>query len=145
VKGGDGRGSDGGGLDSLIAGYNAAANDIVFDDKPQAKQTTKLETVRAVSSIPKGDFSPAHQPANAERWVYPSEQQYYNAMRKKGYNPQEGDVSVILAIHNMVNERGWSQIKEWEGLRGCDEPKLKRFMGRPTDISPKAHLLHFLG
>lgn len=28
-----------------------------------------------------GDFTPKHQPAEADKWVYPSEQQYYNAMK----------------------------------------------------------------
>lgn len=27
-------------------------------------------------------------------------------IKRKGYNPAEGDVPVILAIHNTVNERG---------------------------------------
>ena len=44
----------------------------------------------------------------------------------------------VVQIHNAVNERGWSQIVEWERLRGNDNPKLKRFMGRPTDTSPRA-------
>ena len=77
--------------------------------------------------------------------MYPSEQQYFNAMKRKGYNPNESDVPIILAIHNTVNERGWIQVKEWESLRGCSTPKLKRFMGRPKDISPKAYLKSFMG
>ena len=39
-------------------------------------------------------------------------------MKRKGYNPPEEDVAVVLQIHNIVNEKGWSQIKEWEALRG---------------------------
>lgn len=27
------------------------------------------------------DFTPKHQPQGAEKWVYPSEQQYFNAMK----------------------------------------------------------------
>ena len=73
------------------------------------------------------------------------EQQYYNAMKRKGYNPPEEDVSVIVAIHNIINEQGWSKIKEWESLRGCEKPKLKQFSGRPKDISPKAYMLNCLG
>lgn len=74
-----------------------------------------------------------------------SEQQYYNAMKRKGYNPREDDVPIILAIHNTVNERAWSQVREWEALAGYPDPKLKRFEGRPKDISPKAHFLNLLG
>ena len=66
-------------------------------------------------------------------------------MKRKGYDPKEEDVAVILAIHNMVNEQGWSKIKEWEALRCCSEPKLQSFMGRPKDISPKAYFLNMMG
>lgn len=66
-------------------------------------------------------------------------------IQRKGYDPEEKDVPVILAIHNLVNERGWTQVQQWEALRGCQSPKLKRFLGRPTDISPKAYLRSFMG
>lgn len=33
------------------------------------------------SALPQSDFTPKHQPQGAEKWVYPSEQQYYNAMK----------------------------------------------------------------
>jgi hypothetical protein len=32
-------------------------------------------------------------------------------MKRKGYNPNEGDMPVILAIHNIVNEQGWTKVK----------------------------------
>jgi cytochrome c heme-lyase len=67
--------------------------------------------------------TPDHQPEGMANWVYPSQQQYYNAMKvtlsapsscpsyslqRKGYNPDERDVEIILAIHNIVNEKGLS-------------------------------------
>lgn len=125
--------------------HNPLTNDIVFGQEKQPLQTKELSTVRAVSSIPKGDFNPAHQIASVDLWVYPSEQQYFNAMKRKGYNPTENDVPVILAIHNLVNEQGWSKIREWEALRGYSAPKLKQFSGRPKDISPKAFLRSLIG
>ena len=66
-------------------------------------------------------------------------------MKRKGYNPSENDVPIVLAIHNLANEQGWRQIKEWEILAGCSEPKLKRFIGRPKDLSPKAFFLNLIG
>jgi cytochrome c heme-lyase len=123
--------------------YNSTTNDYKFDQTIQDSQTKLLSTSRAVSSIPKSDYTPNHQPKGIERWVYPSEQQYFNAMKRKGFNPSENDVPVILAIHNVVNEQGWSKIKEWESLRGNDSPKLISFTGRPKDISPKAFFLNF--
>ena len=128
-----------------LAGYNAEANDAHFDHSRLYGQKEMLSVKRATSSIPKGDFSPVHQPTGSEKWVYPSEQQYYNAMKRKGYDPQEKDVPIVLAIHNLVNEKGWADIKQWEQIRGSHVPKLKKFLGRPKDISPKARLLNFFG
>jgi len=126
-------------------GYNEAANDLSFNQEKQVGQKLDLSRTRHVSTIPKSDISPAHQPSGVDRWVYPSEQQYFNAMKRKGYEVDESQMGVILAIHNTVNERGWQQILDWEMLRGCTNPKLKRFMGRPKDLSPKARFLTMLG
>lgn len=125
--------------------YNELSNDILFDSSPQTHQSQSLSTTRKVSSIPKSTYSHAHQPNDVDKWVYPSEQQYYNAMRRKGYNPPINDMPVVLFIHNAVNEQGWTKIKEWEAYNGNHHPKLKRFMGRPNDMSPKARFLNFLG
>ena len=156
-------------------GYNEKANDFSYNQHRQPGQTKDMSTVRPVSGIPKSTFTPGHQFAGVDRWVYPSgepaslrdpqycanlfctpssktffndvisEQQYFNAMKKKGYDPAEDDMPVILAIHNIVNEQGWSKVKEWESLRGCQNPKLKQFQGRPKDISPKAYLMSLMG
>ncbi len=52
----------------------------------------------------------------------------------------------VVGIHNAVNERAWQEVLAWERLHSaqCDNPRLKRFMGRPSDLSPKARLLNFL-
>jgi cytochrome c heme-lyase len=136
----------------LVGKYNPKTNDYVFGQKKAPGQHKILSTERIVSSIQKSDFNPGHQPkesepqgtAAKEKWVYPSEQQYYNAMKRKGYDPKEDDMGVVLAIHNVVNEQGWGMVKCWEALSSSREPKLRQFMGRPTDISPKARILNFL-
>lgn len=88
----------------------------------------------------------------AEKWVYPSEQQYYNAIKRKGYKASATDMPSTLAIHNAVNEKGWEMVQEWERARaeaagsgagggGSSDvatSKLLRFTGRPQDTSPKA-------
>lgn len=125
--------------------YNALANDLVFGQDRAVGQKTNLSVKRAVSNIPKGDFTPDHQPKAADKWVYPSEQQYYNAMKRKGYSPSEADIPSVLYIHNHVNEQGWSKVQEWEAYSGNPHPKLKRFMGKPTQLSPKARILSFFG
>ena len=119
----------------------------------QPGQKIPLSTQRVISSIPRGDDNednkesdnnnkvPAHQPTNSSKWQYPSEQQFYNAMRKKGYQPPIESIPSVLQIHNAVNERSWTQICKWEKeIHDNDNPKLVKFVGRPKDISPKAWL-----
>ncbi|KAL6754322.1 cytochrome c/c1 heme-lyase [Haematococcus lacustris] len=102
------------------------------------------------------DKLPAHQQLpqgsggqQAEQvWMYPSEQMFYNAMQRKGWQPAAQDMSTVVAIHNSVNERAWAEVKAWEALHCADcpqGPRLVRFQGRPADLSPKARLLNALG
>lgn len=112
-------------------------------------QTEVLNTDRTKSTIPKGTFTPPHQQGvnGEESWVYPSEQQFYNAMKRKGWNPKEHDMSTVVAIHNAVNERSWAEVMRWEKKYHCEceQPKLLRFQGKPKDLSPKARLLTLMG
>ena len=135
---------------------------------PQPDQTIPLSTYRTVSSIPKGiepqnnisndsnsissnndnhKSTPIHQPQNQSNWVYPSEQQFFNAMKRKGWEIAPGTESTIpfvVQIHNAVNEKGWKEIREWETLRCNHEPRLVKFIGRPQDLSPKARFFSSL-
>lgn len=72
-------------------------------------QTVDLPVEREISSIPRGD-SPGH-------WEYPSPQQMYNAMLRKGYTdtPQDA-VEAMVAVHNFLNEGAWSEIVNWERI-----------------------------
>lgn len=56
------------------------------------------------------DGRPAHQEPESPVWMYPSEQMFYNAMRRKGWSPSEQDMQSVVAIHNGVNERAWSEV-----------------------------------
>jgi cytochrome c heme-lyase len=93
-----------------------------------------LGTQREVSTIPRTvSTEPAaadQRPANNERdtgadkktgnWIYPSEQMFFDAMKRKAYNPEQADMRTIVPIHNAVNERAWKEIKEWERGRGSE-------------------------
>jgi len=121
---------------------------------PAPGQMIPLSRNRVISSIPRGSDAsdqssdddtakasavPAHQPTNSSQWMYPSEQQFYNAMRKKGYNPPIESIPSVLKIHNAVNERSWLQVRKFEKeLHNNEDPKLAKFVGRPKDLSPKA-------
>jgi len=106
-------------------------------------QNTPLSTDRVVSSIPRGSNDAPHHQTTQEtsKWVYPSEQQFYNAMRRKGYDaPPEQTMPHIIQIHNAVNERTWYHVLRWEQTLHQSTPKLLRFMGKPDQRSPRAWL-----
>lgn len=104
---------------------------------PARSSATPFTTATTDRSIP------AHQPELSDKWVYPSEQQFYNAMKRKGWDLPPGiekSIPHVVRIHNAVNERGWKEILEWERMRDPknDNPRLVRFLGRPKDLSPRA-------
>lgn len=121
---------------------------------PLPDQKIPLSTRRSVSSIPRADElrheqegrTAPHQPESQSQWVYPSEQQFYAAMRRKGWQGvDERTIPAVVRIHNAVNERGWQQVRQWERvLHGCEEPRLVRFLGRPKDLSPRAWVHTYL-
>ena len=125
-------------------------------------QKSALPTSRTTSSIPRGDAE-----AN---WEYPSPQQMYNAMLRKGYDDTPEDaVESMVAVHNFLIEGAWAEIEGWEarfsnglgyGWQACsrgeegfqethqrtgERPRLMRFMGRPGDLTPKARMMGALG
>ena len=104
-----------------------------------SKHPATLPTEREISSIPRSD---------GEKWVYPSQAQFFAAMARKNHNPQESDMSVIVPIHNAVNERAWAEVMQWEkgqGGEGCGGVKLVTFKGRAQDLSPRARWRSLLG
>lgn len=74
---------------------------------PQGDQTIELPTERVISSIPKakGDES---------KWEYPSPQQFYNALRRKGWETPEEEIETMVDIHNFLNEEAWLEVLKWE-------------------------------
>lgn len=78
-----------------------------ISQKPAPNQTQPLPTEREASSIPKG--------SRDGNWEYPSPQQMYNALLRKGYT--DTDVTAVesmVAVHNFLNEGAWAEIVEWE-------------------------------
>lgn len=128
-------------------------------------QTVNLPLDREISSIPRGDAD--------SNWEYPSPQQMYNAMLRKGYTDTPADaVESMVAVHNFLNEGAWYEIVEWERIFGkgllngwelcktseeerirrmqqnqgtAEQPRLLRFQGRPKDMTPKATILQVMG
>lgn len=130
--------------------------------KPHPEQPFNLSTEREESTIPRADGD--------GNWKYPSEQMFWNAMIRKGWNwkdhvegkdPQysgkEGedskfhgkDMSEIIKIHNANNESAWKEVLKWErALHSKDcpiGPKLKKFSGDASNYTPRARFRQLLG
>lgn len=60
------------GMNDKKENYNPAANDLMYNQHRHPEQKTDMSTTRPVSGIPKSTFTPGHQFAGVDRWVYPS-------------------------------------------------------------------------
>lgn len=79
------------------------------NQREYVEQTTSLPLKREMSSIPRGDSD--------SNWEYPSPQQMYNAMLRKGYTDTPVDaVEAMVAVHNFLNEGAWEEIVCWEDI-----------------------------
>ncbi|KAI0741433.1 cytochrome c/c1 heme-lyase [Daedaleopsis nitida] len=104
---------------------------------PAAHQAAALPTERETSTIPRDEGS---------SWEYPSPQQFYNALVRKGWETPEEHVETMVQIHNFLNEQAWQEILKWERKENPTEPvQLARFKGRPGELSPKARFWLFAG
>ena len=78
---------------------------------------------------------------------------FFDAMKRKNYDPKATDMSSIVPIHNAVNERAWKEIKDWENRfkwsreenGSCGGPRLHSFSGDSKKLSPRATLNGLLG
>lgn len=110
-------------------------------------QPFPLPTDRQVSTIPK-----ATQDDKKEFWLYPSQQMFWNAMLRKGWQWKKDDLKPndmdnIIKIHNANNEQAWQEVLKWEALHAkeCGNPRLKSFGGKAKDFSPRARIRSWLG
>lgn len=71
-----------------------------------ANQTFALPIDREPSTIPRGD--------GQGMWEYPSPQQMYNALLRKGGDTDITAVESMVSVHNFLNEGAWAEIVEWE-------------------------------
>jgi cytochrome c heme-lyase len=83
-----------------------------LSQKPEPTQTTSLPVERTESSIPRSP-SPDGS-AVPSKWEYPSPQQFYNALLRKGWETPEEHVETMVEIHNFLNEMAWKEVLRWE-------------------------------
>ncbi|XP_044719085.1 cytochrome c/c1 heme lyase domain-containing protein [Hirsutella rhossiliensis] len=107
-----------------------------LSQRPAPNQTLALPTSREESTIPRG--------SGDGTWEYPSPQQMYNALLRKGYT--DTDVTAVesmVSVHNFLNEGAWAEIVGWE--QRFSRGLYKGWQGRPMDMTPKATMLQVLG
>lgn len=122
----------------------------VANQLPSPGQTESLPTERVKSTIPKGG-------SDGDTWTYPSPQMFYNSLARKNKlgDTTEEDIAPVVALHNNMNEKTWAKVLEWEAVlnptgedandgRGNVGPKLLKFLGRPSDLSPKARFKNWI-
>jgi cytochrome c heme-lyase len=79
----------------------------ISNQRDHDEQSVDLPLDREPSTIPRGD--------GQGNWEYPSPQQMYNAMLRKGYTDTPAEhVESMVAVHNFLNEGAWQEIVEWE-------------------------------
>ncbi|PVU99671.1 hypothetical protein BB560_005465 [Smittium megazygosporum] len=142
--------------------YESAGNSVCPAIKPEAEESgsnhkTTGKDKTDDSGIHQGcpvhivsenkDQNPqATKPSN-DVWIYPSEQMFFNAMKRKNHNVDEKDMKTVVPIHNAVNEMCWKKILEWESMHKteCGTPRLLRFEGKANDVTLRARLKTLFG
>lgn len=91
----------------------------------------------------------ASQDSRESNWVYPSPAQFYAALqRKHRTEANASDMSIVVPVHNAVNEKCWADVLKWEmneAQAQQEHVKLVSFKGRPQDLTPRARLYSLLG
>ena len=78
---------------------------------------------------------------------------FFDALSRKSLPADPADMSLVVPIHNAVNERAWAEIKGWElGTRRlrevngrCGGPRLRSFRGESGRLTPRARVFGWLG
>ena len=77
------------------------------NQQPAPNQPFPLPIERQKSSIPRS--------GTEDNWVYPSQQMFYNALLRKGWefgpdDLEQSDMDHIIRIHNANNESAWQEV-----------------------------------
>jgi cytochrome c heme-lyase len=102
----------GGGMTPTSDELNPLNNMPTLSHQKAPGQAMELPTERTTSTIPRPN-------AEEKVWEYPSPQQFYNALVRKGWETPEEHVETMVDIHNFLNEEAWQEVLKWEsGQRG---------------------------
>ncbi|EGW35435.1 uncharacterized protein SPAPADRAFT_58655 [Spathaspora passalidarum NRRL Y-27907] len=112
------------------------SSNAVNQDLTTAGAPSDLATEREISSIPRTSAD--------SNWIYPSQKQFFDAMKRKQWNPEKEDMKTVVPIHNAVNEQAWRHIQMWEAPyaeethQKCGGVSLTSFKGDSKKLTPRA-------
>jgi cytochrome c heme-lyase len=87
---------------------------------PRASSPSSASACPVASTSNAGEGEKPVEGAKADQWEYPSPQQFYNALVRKGWETPEESVEMMVNIHNWLNEEAWAQVRRWEEKHdGC--------------------------
>lgn len=118
------------------ASYSSGCDSSKMADPPQTSSDLLLPTEREISSIPRSGAD--------SNWIYPSQKQFYDAMKRKNWEPVAQDMLTVVPIHNQVNELAWRNILNWErthveeSKQKCGGISLTSFKGDLKKLTPRA-------
>ncbi|MCJ1412541.1 Cytochrome c1 heme lyase [Ptychographa xylographoides] len=129
------------------------ASDREISTIPRADPTLSITTPNLSSPKPANNEQETGADTKSGNWIYPSEKMFFEAMKRKNYDPVATDMSTIVPIHNAVNEKAWKEIKDWESRfawsrdenKKCGGPRLHSFSGDSKKLSPRARWNSLLG
>jgi cytochrome c heme-lyase len=75
-------------------------------------QKLDLPTEKTLSGIPRPPTE--GESSSGSVWEYPSPQQFYNALVRKGWETPEESIEMVVDIHNWINEGAWDEVMKWE-------------------------------
>lgn len=107
-----------------------------FKEETPIEGNSLLPLEREISSIPRTD--------TRTNWIYPSQKQFFEAMKRKQWNPEANDMLTVVPIHNHVNELAWRHILNWErgnlatSEQKCGGISLTSFKGDLKKLTPRA-------
>ncbi|KAG8942554.1 holocytochrome c synthase [Tulasnella sp. 408] len=121
-----------------------------LSQKPNSNQRTVLSTKREVSTIPRttsaDEADDSLDQRSSSNWVYPSPQQFFNALTRKGYRMPEDQMATMVQLHNFLNEEAWREVLEWESRwnpNSTSAPQLAQINGKPRELTYKARGLQW--
>lgn len=86
----------------------------ISNTKTSPTQTIELKTERMSSSIPRADPT---ADGEGSVWDYPSPQQMYNAVIRKGHTDTDpSGIPAMVAVHNWLNEGTWAEVERWDSV-----------------------------